>query len=57
MKNLFGVMTLALIGVTNLSLLLAADGPPGWAYGFPPGAAGLRLLRLFQRRRPRRILA
>jgi cytochrome c553 len=40
MKNLFGVMTLALIGVTNMGLLLAADGPPGWAYGFPPGTDG-----------------
>jgi cytochrome c553 len=41
MNNLFGVMTLAAIGVTNMSLLFAAEGPPpGWAYGFPPGTAG-----------------
>jgi cytochrome c553 len=39
MKNLFGIMTLAAVGIASMGLLAAADGPPGWAYGFPPGPA------------------
>jgi len=40
MKNLFGVMALATVCILSVALLSAADGPPGWAYGFPPGTSG-----------------
>jgi cytochrome c553 len=40
MKNLFGIMTLTTVCILSVSLLSAADGPPGWAYGFPPGTSG-----------------
>lgn len=36
MKSVPGVLTLAVAAVFSAG---AADGPPGWAYGFPPGAA------------------
>jgi cytochrome c553 len=39
MKNLFGVMTLSTLCILSVGLS-AADGPPGWAYGFPPGTSG-----------------
>jgi cytochrome c553 len=40
MKMLFGAMTLASVGIFGPGLLSAAEGPPGWAYGFPPGTSG-----------------
>jgi len=40
MKNLFGIMTLTAVSIFGVSLLSAAEGPPGWAYGFPPGTSG-----------------
>jgi cytochrome c553 len=40
MKNLLGVMTLTAVCSVSMGLLAAADGPPGWAYGFPPGTSG-----------------
>ena len=40
MKKLFGVMTLTAVCIFSVGLSSAADGPPGWAYGFPPGASG-----------------
>jgi len=40
MKNLFGVMALTAVCVFNGGFASAADGPPGWAYGFPPGTSG-----------------
>ena len=40
MRNLFGVMTLTSVCLLSMGRLAAADGPPGWAYGFPPGPAG-----------------
>jgi cytochrome c553 len=40
MKNLSWVMTLTAICVSSVGLSSAADGPPGWAYGFPPGTSG-----------------
>jgi cytochrome c553 len=39
MTKLFGLMTLAAVGTLCIGLLGAADGPPGWAYGFLPGPA------------------
>lgn len=36
MKSVFGVLTFAGAAVFSMG---AAEGPPGWAYGFPPGAA------------------
>ncbi len=40
MRNPFGVMTLTTVCILSIGLLSAADGPPGWAYGFPPGTSG-----------------
>ena len=40
MKSLFGVMMLTAVSTFGVSLLSAAEGPPGWAYGFPPGTSG-----------------
>src|SRR5579864_3397637 len=40
MRNMFGVVTLTAVCLLSAGLLVAADGPPGWAYGFPPGPAG-----------------
>ncbi|HXA65276.1 MAG TPA: hypothetical protein VNV82_08995 [Bryobacteraceae bacterium] len=40
MKNLFGVVIPTAVCIFGVSLLSAADGPPGWAYGFPPGTPG-----------------
>ena len=39
MRNLYGVISVAAICILSMGLLMAADGPPGWAYGFPPGPA------------------
>jgi cytochrome c553 len=40
MKKLFGVITLTAVCIFSVGLSSAADGPPGWAYGFPPGTSG-----------------
>jgi cytochrome c553 len=40
MKNLIGVVILTSVCLSSMGLLSAADGPPGWAYGFPPGTSG-----------------
>ena len=34
-----GIRILALVSALTVSVSLAADGPPGWAYGFPPPGA------------------
>jgi len=41
MRNLFSGMTFAAVSMFSMGLS-AADGPPGWAYGFPPGTSGAR---------------
>jgi cytochrome c553 len=38
--NRFGVMMLTAVCIVGVGLLSAAEGPPGWAYGFPPGTSG-----------------
>ena len=40
MKSRFEVVILTAVCISSMGLLSAADGPPGWAYGFPPGASG-----------------
>jgi cytochrome c553 len=40
MKSLFEVVILTAVCIFCMGLLSAADGPPGWAYGFPPGTSG-----------------
>ena len=40
MKMLFGTITLAAVGILGQGLISAAEGPPGWAFGFPPGTSG-----------------
>ena len=39
MRNGFAVMAFAAVCTLSMGWLWAADGPPGWAYGFPPGPA------------------
>jgi cytochrome c553 len=39
MRNLVGFATIAAAAAFTVSVSRAADGPPGWAYGFPPGPA------------------
>ena len=40
MKSRFDVVILTAVCISSMGLLSAADGPPGWAYGFPPGTSG-----------------
>jgi len=40
MKSLVEVVILTAVCIFTMGLLSAADGPPGWAYGFPPGTSG-----------------
>jgi cytochrome c553 len=40
MKSLFEVVILTAVCISSMGVLSAADGPPGWAYGFPPGTSG-----------------
>jgi cytochrome c553 len=39
MKSMFGVVIIAVGSLLTAGVSVAADGPPGWAYGFPPGPA------------------
>jgi cytochrome c553 len=37
MRNLFAVLAFVAVCIFSIGCLSAADGSPGWAYGFPPG--------------------
>lgn len=39
MRNVVAVMAFVAVCIFGVGWLSAADGPPGWAYGFPPGPA------------------
>jgi cytochrome c553 len=39
MRNVFAVMAFVAVCIFSMGCLSAAEGPPGWAYGFPPGPA------------------
>ena len=38
MRNIFAVVIILLACTFTAGVSVAADGPPGWAYGIPPGA-------------------
>src|SRR5262252_4796396 len=39
MSTLMGIRIAALSSLLTAGLAFGADGPPGWAYGFPPAGA------------------